>query len=131
MRWPARLPVLRLHDLRYVFSASVVSQFGDGVVTVALVFAVLDLTGSASDLGIVIASRTVAQVLALLFGGVVADRTSRRGVMMAADLTRFCGQGAIGGLLLSHHATVAEIALSQAPSDPSLAGQAAAYPATL
>lgn len=113
-QWGARLAVLRLHDLRYVFSASVVSQFGDGVVTVALAFAVLDLTGSASDLGIVIASRTVAQVSALLFGGVVADRSSRRAVMMAADLTRFCGQVAIGALLLSHHATVAEVALSQA-----------------
>ncbi len=109
-----RLTVLRLRDLRYVFSASLVSQFGDGVINVALAFAVLDLTGSASDLGIVIAARTVAQVSALLFGGVVADRASRRAVMMSADITRFGAQVAIGVLLVSGNATVLEVALSQA-----------------
>jgi MFS family permease len=97
-----------------VFSASLVSQFGDGVINVALAFAVLDLTGSASDLGIVIAARTVAQVSALLFGGVVADRAPRRAVMMCADITRLCAQVAIGVLLVSGDATVVEVALSQA-----------------
>ncbi len=51
MRLPADLEVLRLREFRLVFSASLVSLLGDGVIPVALASAVLDLTGSATDLG--------------------------------------------------------------------------------
>ena len=102
-----------LRDLKYVFGASVVSNLGDGVVGVALAWAILDLTHSATDLGVVIAFRVVAQVLALLFGGVIADRRSRRQIMMAADLVRLLGQAAMGVLLVTKHATVVELAVSQ------------------
>lgn len=108
------LEVLRRRDFRLVFGASAVSLLGDGVVPVALAFAVLDLTGSATDLGVVLASRTAALIGALLVGGVVADRAGRRAVMVAADLTRFAGQGVVGVLLVTGHATVAELAASQA-----------------
>lgn len=108
-----RLAVLRVRNLRYVFGATVVSDLGDGVVTVALAFAVLDLTGSVTDLGVIMAARLVAQVAVMLIGGVVADRISRRTVMVAADLVRCGGQAAIGALLISGHATVLELAVSQ------------------
>jgi MFS family permease len=108
-----RFEVLRLRDLRFVFGATVASNLGDGVVTVALAFAVLDLTGSATDLGIVLAARTAAQVSVMLIGGVVADRVSRRSVMIAADLGRFASQIVIGVLLVTKHASVLELAVSQ------------------
>jgi hypothetical protein len=53
MQVASALDVLQLRDFRFVFGASVVSLLGDGIVPVALAFAVLDLTGSATDLGIV------------------------------------------------------------------------------
>jgi MFS family permease len=112
-RATGRFEVLRLRDLRFVVAATVVSNLGNGIVSVALAFAVLDLTHSATDLGIVLAAGTLAQVLVMLIGGVVADRMSRRTVMMAADVGRFGSQLAIGLLLLSGHASVAEIAVSQ------------------
>ena len=116
-RWAARtsgrLAVLRLHDLRFVFCSTLVSSLGDGIVGVALAFAVLDLTGSATDLGIVMAARMITIVAMALIGGVVADRLSRRTVMMAADLVRFGGQVAIGVLLATGQATVLEIVISQ------------------
>jgi MFS family permease len=115
-----RLAFLKLRNLRLVFGATLASQLGDGVVGVALAFAVLNLTrtahnhtGSATDLGIVIAVRTVAQVSALLVGGVVADRVNRRLVMMASDLTRLIGQAALGVLLVSGNATLLEVIASQ------------------
>lgn len=113
MRLASGLAVLRLRDFRLVFAAALVSLVGDGVVPVALAFAVLDLTGSATDLGIVLAARTLALVAALLVGGVVADRVGRRKVMIGADLIRLGTQGAIGALLVSGHATVSELAGSQ------------------
>lgn len=108
-----RFEALRVRDLRFVFGATLASNLGDGIVTVALAFAVIDLTGSATDLGIVLAARTAAQVSVMLIGGVVADRLSRRSVMIAADLGRFGSQVAIGVLLATKHATVAELAVSQ------------------
>jgi MFS family permease len=113
VRLPAELEVLRRRDFRLVFGAALVSLVGDGVVALALAFAVLDLTGSANDLGIVLAARTLALVAALLAGGVIADRVGRRRVMIAADLVRLAAQAVIGALLVAGNATVAEIALSQ------------------
>jgi hypothetical protein len=114
MRLASDLDVLRLRDFRLVFGAALVSLFGDGMLPVALTFAVLDLTGSATDLGVVLAARTVALVGSLLVGGVVADRVGRRAVMIGADVVRLLAQGAVGVLLVSGNATVVELAVSQA-----------------
>jgi hypothetical protein len=106
--------VLRERDFRLLFSGHLISQLGDGMVSVALSFAVLDLTGSVADLGYVTAARVAPLVAFLLVGGVVADRLSRRVVMVGADLVRMASQGASAGLLLSGHAHVWELALLQA-----------------
>jgi len=108
------LEVLRGRDFRLVFGAALVSLLGDGIQPLALTFAVLDLTGSATDLGFVLAAWTIALVASLLAGGVVADRLSRRTVMIGADVVRLVAQGAIAVLLIGGHATVAEIAVCQA-----------------
>src|SRR5919201_2278235 len=65
---------LRYRDFRRVFLAQVISTFGDFFVPVAISFAVLDLTGSVSDLGLVLFARILGQVLLFLAGGVWADR---------------------------------------------------------
>ena len=104
---------LHEREFRLLFAGQSVSLLGDGVVGVALAFAVLDLTGSASDLGFVLAARTVPLVALLLAGGVFADRLSRRSVMVMADIARFTSQGLTAALLLSGRARVWEIALLQ------------------
>ena len=118
VRTAVDLDVLRIGDFRRVFTAAVVSLVGDGIVPVALTFAVLDLTGSATDLGLVLATGTVTLLGALLFGGVVADRVSRRTVMIGADVVRLIGQATIGALLVTGHAGVPAIAASQGFSAP-------------
>jgi predicted MFS family arabinose efflux permease len=115
VRVPGLPAILRERDYRLVFASGVVSLVGDGVVTVALAFAVLDLTGSASDLGLVLAARTVALLGGLIAGGVVADRLSRRDVMIAADAVRFVAQGVLAVLLLSGGAELWLVALLQVP----------------
>lgn len=114
MPLPRELDVLKLRDFRFVFGAAVASLMGDGVVPVALAFAILDLTGSATDLGIVLAARVLALVSSLLIGGVVADRVGRKAVMIAADLVRLGAQAAIGALLVSGDATIVEMVVAQA-----------------
>jgi MFS family permease len=43
----------------------------------------------------------LALVGSVLIGGVVADRTSRRAVMVSADLVRLMSQGAMAALLIA------------------------------
>jgi MFS family permease len=68
---------------------------------VALAFGVLDLTGSASDLGLVLAARTIPVILFLLFGGVWADRLPRHRVMVASNLVSGASQALAGAILLT------------------------------
>jgi len=66
--------VLRRANFRLLFAARTVSFFGSNLVPIAVAFAVLDMTGSASDVGLSFAARTLAQIATLLVGGVIADR---------------------------------------------------------
>jgi MFS family permease len=110
-RLPDSLAVLRERDLRLLLAGQAVSVLGDRMVAVALAFAVLDVGGSASSIGLVLACGMLALVAAVLAGGVVADRVSRRAVMIAADLVRVASQGAMAALLLTCAAEVWTLAL--------------------
>ena len=90
------------------------SSFGDRLVPVALAFAVLDLTGSVTDLGVVLAAGTLPLLLCILLGGVWADRLPRQLVMLASDAVRALAQGASAALLLSGNAHVWQLATLQA-----------------
>jgi MFS family permease len=99
---------------RQLFLGQAISALGDRLVPVALAFAVLDLTGSVTDLGIVFAAQSVPLVVFVLLGGVWGDRLPRQRVMLASDGVRAVAQGVSAVLLLSGHAHVWEIAGLQA-----------------
>ena len=111
-----RIPLgaLQEREFRLFFTGQLVSLLGDAVTPFALAWAVLDLTGSARDLGFVIAAKTAPLVIFLLVGGVFADRLPRRGVMLTADLARMAIQAATAALLLSHTARIWELVVLQA-----------------
>jgi MFS family permease len=106
-----RLEALEERPFRLLFLGQSVSQLGDGMIGVALAFAVLELTGSATDLGIVLAARTVPLVLFLLVGGVWADRLPRRALMVTTDLVRLAAHGLMAALLIAGHAEVWSLAI--------------------
>jgi hypothetical protein len=111
MRMPEAVSALRERNFRLLFAGQTVSLLGDGMVPVALAFAVLEVSNSASALGLVLAARLVPTVALLLAGGVIADRISRRTVMVAADLVRMLSHGAMAVLLLSGSAQVWSLAV--------------------
>jgi MFS family permease len=84
-----QLRVLRHRDFRYLWLAQSASVIGDRIVIVALALFVIKLTGSATDLGLVLAASSLPLVAFLLLGGVWADRLPRHRVMVATDLVRF------------------------------------------
>ena len=105
-----RFDALKERPFRLLFMGQAVSLLGDGMVGVALAFAVLEETGSASDLGIVLAARTVPLVAFLLVGGVWADRLPRRALMVTTDLIRFVAHGLMAALLIAGSPSVWTIA---------------------
>src|ERR1700722_19796072 len=105
---------LRSSQFRLLFAGRAISSLGDRLVPVALAFAVLDLTGSVTDLGIVFAAQTLPLVVFVLLGGVWADRLPRQYVMLASDGVRALAQGLTAVLLLSGSAHIWEIAALQA-----------------
>ncbi|MFD5464475.1 MFS transporter [Kitasatospora sp. NPDC127059] len=78
------------------------NMFGATMAPVALAFAVLHATGSASSLGLVLAAQTAPQVLFLLVGGAVGDR-ARRTVMIATNLVMAGSQACTALLLVLGH----------------------------
>ena len=105
---------LSRRPFRLLFAGRTVSAFGDRLVPVALAFAVLDLTGSVIDLGLVLAAQTVPLLAFVLLGGVWSDRLPRQLVMLASDGVRALAQGATAVLLLTGHAQVWELIVLQA-----------------
>ncbi|GIG56835.1 MFS transporter [Longispora fulva] len=101
MATPLRYPKFRL-----LLAGRFTNTLGGAVAPVALAFAVLDLTGSVTDLGLVVGARSVANVLFLLFGGVLADRLPRSAILIGSSTLSALSQGAIAMLFLTGHATV-------------------------
>jgi MFS family permease len=91
----SQLRVLRHHDFRNLWFAQSTSVVGDALVLVALALFVTELTGKATDVGLVLGASTLAFVPFLLIGGVWADRLPRARVMIATDVVR----AALHGLL--------------------------------
>jgi MFS family permease len=114
--------VLRNRNFALLFAARSISYFGTYLAPIAVAFAVLDLTGSASDTGIAFACWTLAQISTLLIGGVVADRLPRRLVMVSSDSANVFVRTTMGVLLLTGHARIWEIFVLQA-----LGGAATAF----
>jgi MFS family permease len=110
-RLPESLDVLRTREFRLLFGGQAVSVLGDRMAVVALAFAVLEIGGSPSDVGLVLAAGAFPLVATVLAGGVFADRASRRAVMVVADLARVASQGTMAALLIAGAAEVWMLAL--------------------
>ncbi|MGW5126938.1 MFS transporter [Streptomyces sp. NPDC004069] len=86
---------LRHRPFRHLAAGRLLVYFANAMAPVALAFAVLDATGRATDLGIVVGARSLANVALLLLGGVVADRVRRTLVLQGSALGASAVQAAI------------------------------------
>lgn len=106
---PASLAPLAGRAYRFVWIGQTVSSAGDALVQVALVFAILHIGGTASDIGYIVAVQMVTRVVFILAGGVWADRLRRQFVMLASDILRAIVQAALAVLLVTGRARVLEL----------------------
>jgi MFS family permease len=108
--------MLRERDFALFFWGQAVSVLGDGIFPIALAFAVLDLGGSPTDLGIVLVAGILPQTLFVLIGGVWADRLPRRTIMLSSDLVRALIQAVTAVLLLTGQARIWQLVVLYALS---------------
>lgn len=81
--------------------ATVITSLGSSGALIATAFAVLAAGGTATEVGLVAAARTVPLLLFLLIGGAVADRLPRHRVMVAANVLNCVSQGLFALLVLT------------------------------
>jgi MFS family permease len=120
--WRQDLAVLRHRDVRIFVSARFVSLLGSAIAPIALVFAVLDVSDRAGAVGIVLAARSIPNIVFLLAGGVISDRLPRNLVLVVANTVSGLTQGLAAALVLSGHATIWQLAAIEAVN-----GTAAAF----
>jgi MFS family permease len=97
---------LRHAPFRFLLLGRTINSLGNAIAPVALAFAVLDLTGSPGDLGLVVGARMLVNVAFLLFGGALADRLPKHRLMVWSSIAAAVTQGAVAALILSGTATV-------------------------
>ena len=89
---PNRVGYLELlrenRNFRRLWLGQVVSQLGDWFDTIAVYTIVLNLTGSARAVGLVLVARFLPSVVMGPLSGVIADRFSRRRIMIISDIAR-------------------------------------------
>jgi MFS family permease len=99
--WRGSLSPLRERNFRWYFYSRFVNTLGNMMAGVALAFAVLDITDSATALGQVLAAHTIPMVLFLLWGGVIADRLPRVLLIQVSNVVSGVTQAAIALLVIA------------------------------
>jgi MFS family permease len=97
----AALSVLRYPNFRRLWLGQTLSTVGDRLVMVALALFVVERTGSAGDLAIVLAAYDLPLVAFVLIGGVWADRLPRQRIMIGTDLARAALHALLATLILT------------------------------
>ena len=108
-------------NFKLLFASRAISYVGTYLAPIAVAFAILDLHGSASAVGLSFAAWTLAQVSMLSIGGVLGDRLPRRAVMIASDVSSTTVRTAMGVLLVTGHAQVRELIALQGCGGASVA----------
>ena len=80
--------LLRVNNFGWLWVGQVLSQIGDGVSKVALLFFVYDLTGSALKMTVIGILETIPPLVFGPFIGVFLDRIPKRTAMLVIDVTR-------------------------------------------
>lgn len=110
----SNLGALEERNFRLLWLGQTGSSIGDGLSFVAIAFAVLEIGGTATDIGIVFAAFFLPNVVFLLVGGVWADRLPRNYVMLTSDGVRAVVQIGLALLLFSGSAQVWHIVIAVA-----------------
>ncbi|HXH23388.1 MAG TPA: MFS transporter [Dehalococcoidia bacterium] len=92
------LGALSTHDFAMLFSGQFASEIGNGLIQLALPWLVLELTGSAFQLGLAFFVQFLPMLLFGLVGGVFVDRWDRRMTIIVVDTIRALAFFSVGAI---------------------------------
>jgi len=81
--------IFQNRNLTLLWLGQLVSQSGDSIYQIGLLWVVLEVTGSSSATGLVAMASYLPAVLLSLFAGIAADRGDKRQIMLISDGARF------------------------------------------
>jgi MFS family permease len=102
--WQEAFAPLRNSNFAWYFASRAADTLGTMMSGVALAFAVLQITDSATALGQVLAAHTIPLIIFLLYGGVLADRFPRTLVLQLSNLLAAASQGTLAFLVITDQA---------------------------
>ena len=85
----SKLPPFINRNISFLWLGQLISQAGDSMTHMAVIWLMLDLTGSPSLTGFIAFAATAPALVFGLFSGVLADHYRRRTLMLISDLARF------------------------------------------
>jgi len=80
--------ILGIRDYRLLWSAQLVSTFGDRLTQVALTALVFSMTGSDASIGLLLTLTMLPKAAFGLFAGALGDRVSRKSLLVTTDYVR-------------------------------------------
>ena len=88
-------------NYRFLFSASAISNLGDGVSALAFPWLATLITRDPVLIAFVAFSTRLPWLLFSIFAGVITDRSDRRALMVQADILRLLLTGAVIAMILT------------------------------
>lgn len=98
-------------EFRLLLAGRVTSLIGSAMAPIALAFAVIELGGSPTELGLVVAVGVLPQIVFMLVGGVIADRIPKNVVMVWSNVASAAVQAVGAWLLLTGRAEIWHLAV--------------------
>lgn len=99
---------------RHLAAGRIFVAAGNSMAPIALAFATLDISSSVRDLGLVVGARSVLALVAILAGGVLADRLPRHLIVTGAIGVAGLTQAGLAVLVFTNTATVPILAVISA-----------------
>jgi DHA3 family tetracycline resistance protein-like MFS transporter len=109
---PALVRALAHRPFALLWTGQSLSRIGDFLYEVALAWWVLQETGQAAAMGLVLICATVPLLLFLLIGGVASDRLPRGRVMLASDVGRALLLFVMAGLAFTHQLAIWQVCVA-------------------
>lgn len=88
-----------------------VSAYGTALSTVAYPLLILFATGSAASAGVVAAAESIGGLITMLIGGALADRISRRAILLASPLVQALVVSSVVIAVITGHVYVTHVAI--------------------
>lgn len=105
------VPLSKNRDYLLWWTGSAVSSLGSGISSIAYPLLILGATGSAIKAAIVGVPASLAQLILLLPAGVIADRHSRRAILVVTPLVSALAVGTVAVAVLGGHVWIAHLAV--------------------